>query len=381
MSLKWDFSSLADRLGEIVAAAEAELRLEQAVYGLDARDERDLQALLAERLGAWFEVAREVHYPSSRGNKLTHRMRCDLVLCPSGKPLRVDPTKAAVDAEARAQARAVRERERAERAAANARAKQERAAARASRQAEREAQREAKRLAKLRKKGAEGPTLFEAEKEAEAEDARQGEGATVPGGPPGGAAAMALGATGSGASGASGVAVPGTSPPSNGPAVSSLSASPEAPPSGPAASAAGDRAAPPPSGATLEGDENATAAETTERAGPFCDPADALWLEVKVAYQFREGGARHGGYGAQWRQAVVTDLQKMEAEPLVREAGLVLVVFNESAAVLEKDLELFEDVLARREVLAGFRQVRTVKIQDRIGHAICTVAVWPTVQR
>jgi len=55
-----------------------------------------------------------------------------------------------------------------------------------------------------------------------------------------------------------------------------------------------------------------------------------------VAYQFREGGARHGGYGAQWRQAVVTDLQKMEAEPLIHAAGLVLVVFNESDNILIK---------------------------------------------
>ncbi len=89
-----------------------------------------------------------------------------------------------------------------------------------------------------------------------------------------------------------------------------------------------------------------------------------MWLEVKVAYQFREGGVRHGGYGAQWRQAVVADLKKMEAEPQIHEAGLVLVVFNESDAILAKDLELFEDVLARREVLAGFRQVRTVPILE-----------------
>ena len=112
-----------------------------------------------------------------------------------------------------------------------------------------------------------------------------------------------------------------------------------------------------------------------------CEPGDALWLEVKVAYQFREGGERHTRYGAQWRQAVVKDLQKMAAEPLIREAGLVLVVFNESQAVLDKDLELFEDVLARKEVLAGFRHVRTVPIVERIGHRLCTLAVWPTVQR
>src|SRR5437764_12100588 len=105
MSLHWDFSVLADRLGEVVAAVEGELRLAQAVYGLDARDERSLQAVIAERLGQWYSVAREVHYPSSRGNKLTHRMRCDLVLTPLGRPLRIDPTKAAVDEVARAEAR------------------------------------------------------------------------------------------------------------------------------------------------------------------------------------------------------------------------------------------------------------------------------------
>jgi hypothetical protein len=215
MSLKWDFRTLADHLGRCVREVEDELRLEQAVYGLDTRSERDLQSLLAARLASAYEVAREVHYPSSRGKKLTHRMRCDLVLSPRGQPLRLDT--------------------------------------------------------------AGDPGLFD--------------------------------------------------PPS------------------------------------------------------LCDPADALWLEVKVAYQFREGNARHSGYGAQWRTAVVDDLRKMEADPLIHEAGLVLVVFNESEAILAKDLELFEDVLARQEVLAGFRQVRSVPILERIGHRLCTVAVWPTIQR
>src|SRR5215204_875437 len=90
MSLKWDFCTLADHLGQSLREAEDELRLEQAVYGLDARDERALQALLATRLSAAYEVAREVHYPSTKGKKLTHRMRCDLVLSPQGQPLRLD---------------------------------------------------------------------------------------------------------------------------------------------------------------------------------------------------------------------------------------------------------------------------------------------------
>ncbi len=39
------------------------------------------------------------------------------------------------------------------------------------------------------------------------------------------------------------------------------------------------------------------------------------------------------------------------------------------------------DGKTRKEVLAGFRHVRSVPIVERIGHRLCTVAVWPTVQR
>jgi hypothetical protein len=214
MTLIWDFALLADRLGAAVDQAEADLRLEQAVYGLDARTELQLQQMLADGLAAHYEIAREVHYPSSRGKKLSHRQRCDLVLTPKGRPLKIDSAPV---------------------------------------------------------------TLFD--------------------------------------------------------------------------------------------------------APDLATPEEGLWLEVKIAYQFREGGLRHGGYGAQWRSAVVEDLRKMEADPLIHEAGLCLVVFNQSPEVLAKDIELFENILAQKEVLAGFRKVRTTQILDRIGHRVCTVAVWPTIQR
>jgi hypothetical protein len=212
--LNFDLSTVADHLHDALKAAEADLRLDQAVYGLDSMDEVKLHDLLVRGLSSHYEVAREVHYPSSAGAKRTHRMRCDLILCPKGSPLKRDTEPA---------------------------------------------------------------TLFD--------------------------------------------------PPTQ------------------------------------------------------CRPEDALWLEVKVAYQFREGGVRHGGYGAQWRLAVVEDLRKMEQEALIKEAALVLIVFNESEQVLDKDLDLFETILAQKEVLAGFRQVRSIPILDRLGHRLCTVALWPTVQR
>jgi hypothetical protein len=212
--MNYDLSTVADHIGQVLSTTEADLRLEQAVYGLDTRDEKQLQSMLSDGLKQWYGIAREVHYPSSVGNKLTHRQRCDLVLCPHGRELRLDSSP---------------------------------------------------------------PSLFD---------------------PP-----------------------------------------------------------------------------------DLCEPEKALWIEVKIAYQFREGGAYHGGYGPQWRQAVVSDLRKMENEQRITEAALLLIVFNESAEILEKDLDLFEGVLVQKEVLAGFRQVRSVPILDRIGHRLCTAAVWPTIQR
>ena len=78
------------------------------------------------------------------------------------------------------------------------------------------------------------------------------------------------------------------------------------------------------------------------------EPGEAPRLEVKVAHQFREGGR------GTWRvrephvcSAVVDDLRKMEAELPIREAGLVLIVFNEGPDIPNKDLELFEDALLK----------------------------------
>ncbi|MEM7808349.1 MAG: hypothetical protein AAF561_09585 [Planctomycetota bacterium] len=208
--MHWRFDEVADAVSEVLQDAEANLKLEQAVYGLDAMKEVPLQALLAEGLDWHYGVAREQYYPSDFG-KRSGRRRCDLVLTPSGRELWV----------------------------------------------------------------VEDTDLF-------------------------------------------------------------------------------------------------TPADV-------CPANEALWLEVKVAHQFAEGGRRHAGYGQQWRNKTVDDLRKMEAEPMIHEAGLLLIAFTGDEAIIDADLEQFEDVLARKEVLAGFRQVRGFDIVERNGHTRCTVALWPTV--
>lgn len=111
------------------------------------------------------------------------------------------------------------------------------------------------------------------------------------------------------------------------------------------------------------------------------DPQASFWLEVKVAYQLRAGGLQHKGYSGQFRQAVVADLRKLTAEPLIRHAALLLIAFNESAEIASQDLALFEALFFPKQELPGARQVRSSRIQDRIGHRLCTTTLWPMPPR
>jgi hypothetical protein len=119
-------------------------------------------------------------------------------------------------------------------------------------------------------------------------------------------------------------------------------------------------------------------------------PEEALWVEVKSAYQFKDVATTDSNYAGQWRQGVVDDLKKMLADSRIHEAAMLLVVFNESEEVLAKDLELFQDHLSSQKVLgpmvtqvslSSARHVRSVRITDRMGHRLASVAVWPTMVR
>ncbi|MCE9579421.1 MAG: hypothetical protein K8W52_40235 [Deltaproteobacteria bacterium] len=109
-------------------------------------------------------------------------------------------------------------------------------------------------------------------------------------------------------------------------------------------------------------------------------PTDALWLELKLARQRKAGGLRDARYAQQWQRHLIADLRKLGGEPLIRDAALALVCFTEDEATLHRDLDAFEALLVRKDVVAGFRQVRALPIVERIGHRVCGVAVWPTIQ-
>lgn len=111
----------------------------------------------------------------------------------------------------------------------------------------------------------------------------------------------------------------------------------------------------------------------------LCPPEEALWLELKVVHQRKAGGARDPRYAPQWRRHLVADVTKLSTEPRITAGAAVLVAFTEDAATLARDLDAFELELTRQDVVAGFRQVRTWPVQDRIGHTLGAVAAWPTI--
>lgn len=109
-----------------------------------------------------------------------------------------------------------------------------------------------------------------------------------------------------------------------------------------------------------------------------CPPEDALWLELKVAHQLSPSGRNHPRYGPQWRRAIVADAGKLRADPRIVHAAVGFVVFTDSQATLDSHLALFEALLGVSGTV-GFRSVRSVAITDRIGHALCSVALWPVL--
>ncbi|MDC0722294.1 hypothetical protein [Nannocystis bainbridge] len=91
-AIDWRWDDLADALVAGLGAASAEVELEQAVRGLDARSELELHPVLREGLrGAGYGVTAEVRFPRDRIlRRRSEGVRCDMVVTPGGRPL-VDP--------------------------------------------------------------------------------------------------------------------------------------------------------------------------------------------------------------------------------------------------------------------------------------------------
>lgn len=128
-----------------------------------------------------------------------------------------------------------------------------------------------------------------------------------------------------------------------------------------------------PEGRPLVGDET--------QLGLFApaDPValvDALWIEVKVVAQFREMEPNRA-YEQALQNPVWKDVEKLASDPDLAHAGVLLIVFTADEQIAWHDL----DVWAARAQDLGLplrvREQRSVSIGDRLGHRLCTVALFP----
>lgn len=93
---RWCVATLADALETGLLREEQRLKTEQAISGLDVRQEVDLHVQLAEDLAATgLGVHREIRYPVARRHRRrTQGDRCDLVLTPDNRPLQIPEAEA-----------------------------------------------------------------------------------------------------------------------------------------------------------------------------------------------------------------------------------------------------------------------------------------------
>lgn len=87
---RFDLAGIADAVESGLGDEAARLDREQAVYGLDARDELELQPTIADSIrAAGYGVFREQRYPADRRRrKESEGERCDFVLTEEARGLR-----------------------------------------------------------------------------------------------------------------------------------------------------------------------------------------------------------------------------------------------------------------------------------------------------
>ena len=103
---------------------------------------------------------------------------------------------------------------------------------------------------------------------------------------------------------------------------------------------------------------------------------EAFWLEAKIVSQFTIDGPNHN-YSSQLLSTVRSDIVKLAKDPGILQAGLLIVLFVRDEAVVNNDLDIWQNRCIARNLPTGAPARRTFPITDRHGNACCAVAVYP----
>jgi hypothetical protein len=115
-------------------------------------------------------------------------------------------------------------------------------------------------------------------------------------------------------------------------------------------------------------------------AGDGIDPAEALWIEVKIAAQHAliDGVARpNPRYSQQLLTGVTGDVRKLSRESGIRHGAACAVVFTETAEIADHDLSSCAHRCLDRGLPIGAPTTTALPITERIGNAWCVVALLP----
>jgi len=105
------------------------------------------------------------------------------------------------------------------------------------------------------------------------------------------------------------------------------------------------------------------------------DPEHAYWLEIKTVAQFEsEGPAKR--YSRELLSPVADDIKKLWSDPLLRHAGLLLVLFTADAEVAEHDMEAWHRRCLDRGYPVALPAVRGFRVTDRIGNGWCGIGLF-----
>jgi len=117
------------------------------------------------------------------------------------------------------------------------------------------------------------------------------------------------------------------------------------------------------------------------RAGPlFCAhgaaPAEAIWLEVKVARQFAITSGAAGpssGYASQLLRETTADVRKLAGEEGLGLAAALLLHFTASLEVARRDLATLVERCLERGLPIDSPVVERRPLTDRLGNALLSV--------
>lgn len=105
---------------------------------------------------------------------------------------------------------------------------------------------------------------------------------------------------------------------------------------------------------------------------------EALWLEVKLARQFSildSGAGPDHGYASRLLGAATTDLRKLAGSADILLGAVVLILLCRDDETARHDVSAWAHSCLDKGVLIDTPFIELFKLTDRIGNAVCAVAV------